>query len=89
MHLMNRLLSWMRGLTALELKLESAFGKTEDMLDEDSVVPLAWQEILVLKEGAGATETEVTLGGAAGTRCMLHQRQRLLPGITEEEDAVN
>lgn len=34
---------WMRGLTTLELKLGNAFGKTEDVLDEDSVVPLAWQ----------------------------------------------
>ncbi|GAB0191821.1 hypothetical protein GRJ2_001647400 [Grus japonensis] len=34
---------WMRGLTALELKLGNAFGKTEDVLDEGSVVPLAWQ----------------------------------------------
>lgn len=33
----------MRGLTALELKLGNAFGKTEDVLDEGSVVPLAWQ----------------------------------------------
>lgn len=33
----------MRGLTTLELKLGNAFGKTEDVLDEDSVVPLAWQ----------------------------------------------
>ena len=34
---------WMRGLTTLELKLGNAFGKTEHVLDEDSVVPLAWQ----------------------------------------------
>lgn len=33
----------MRGLTALGLELESAFGKIGDKLDEDSAVPLAWQ----------------------------------------------
>lgn len=31
----------MRGLTALGLKLGSAFGKTEDVLDVDSVSGLA------------------------------------------------
>lgn len=36
----------MRGLTTLELKLGNAFGKTEDVLDEDSVVPLAWQDCI-------------------------------------------
>lgn len=44
----------------------------------------------VLKKRVGFTETEVTLGvrGAAGTDrlppCLLHQRQRLLPGVKEE-----
>lgn len=33
----------MRGLTALELQLGNASGKTEDVLEEDSVVSLAWQ----------------------------------------------
>lgn len=46
---------WMRGLTTLELKLGNAFGKTEDVLDEDSVVPLAWQ----------------VRGGGGGGRCRL------------------
>lgn len=33
----------MRGLTPLELQLGNAFGKTEDVLEEDTVVSLAWQ----------------------------------------------
>lgn len=33
----------MRGLTALELQLGNASGKTEDVLEEDSVASLAWQ----------------------------------------------
>lgn len=39
----------MRGLTALELQLGNAFGKTEDVLEEDSVVPLAWQVCIGLE----------------------------------------
>lgn len=39
----------MRGLTALELQLGNAFGKTEDVLEEDSVVPVAWQVCIGLE----------------------------------------
>ncbi|KAM6070552.1 uncharacterized protein VSU04_005765 isoform 2-T2 [Chlamydotis macqueenii] len=49
---------WRRGLTALELKLGKAFGKTGDVLDEDSVDPLVWQVTTEINRELFNTEVE-------------------------------
>lgn len=46
------------------------------------------QEILVSNKGAGFTGAEGILGEATGTHFTLHQRQRLLPGVTEVSEQI-
>lgn len=42
----------------MELKLGNGFGKTEDVLDEDSVDPLGWQVIAEINHEVFNTEVE-------------------------------